>query len=326
MVRKNYKIGSNWDVLLARFGFNLERYGTVLGSDETERLVQFDNLCRAYATGEMDSDTWAKIHEGYVLASVKAAQNNNSEAAQSQLKSNIDRLHELSVEFARLKGEKVPASTSTEDVLRRASELSHSKIQEQFDSFKKLYGDKLSTNNESLRNQIVSVSSKLDGLQAMLQGVYDRTKPVDPSPPPTKPTALPAWNSLPTFRVEFSINEATLGTDAQAVLRRNLSRLTNSPNFRLELDGYTDASGSARSNARLSVARATEVRDFLVNGLLLDSSKIFAAGRAQAPARLTSGAAGRVVEIRGQVYEAPLVTPAASTSIPRTPLGSNGGS
>lgn len=65
--------------------------------------------------------------------------------------------------------------------------------------------------------------------------------------------------------VLFDINKATLKTDAMIRLAKISGILLSYPDITLEIDGYTDSTGTAQWNQTLSEQRAMAVRDFLVS-------------------------------------------------------------
>lgn len=64
--------------------------------------------------------------------------------------------------------------------------------------------------------------------------------------------------------VLFDINKATLKTDAMIRLAKISGILLSYPDITLEIDGFTDSTGTAEWNQKLSEQRAMAVRDFLV--------------------------------------------------------------
>lgn len=65
--------------------------------------------------------------------------------------------------------------------------------------------------------------------------------------------------------VLFDINKATLKTDAMIRLAKISGILLSYPDITLEIDGFTDSTGTAEWNQKLSEQRAMAVRDFLVS-------------------------------------------------------------
>lgn len=64
--------------------------------------------------------------------------------------------------------------------------------------------------------------------------------------------------------VRFELNSAVLTGQATQVLQRLARALAAQPNLRLEIGGYTDASGSPAHNKILSEQRAESVRQYLI--------------------------------------------------------------
>jgi outer membrane protein OmpA-like peptidoglycan-associated protein len=68
--------------------------------------------------------------------------------------------------------------------------------------------------------------------------------------------------------VTFQTGKATLTPAARAVLRDIATQLVENPEYRIQISGHTDNTGSRATNLRLSVARARTVETFLeANGL-----------------------------------------------------------
>lgn len=65
--------------------------------------------------------------------------------------------------------------------------------------------------------------------------------------------------------VLFDVNKATLKTDAQIRLAKISGIILSYPDLRLEIDGYTDSTGTQQWNQTLSEKRADSVREFLVS-------------------------------------------------------------
>jgi outer membrane protein OmpA-like peptidoglycan-associated protein len=64
--------------------------------------------------------------------------------------------------------------------------------------------------------------------------------------------------------VTFQTGRATLTPDGRDVLRDVASQLVESPEYRVQISGHTDNTGSRTANLRLSLARARTVETFLV--------------------------------------------------------------
>jgi outer membrane protein OmpA-like peptidoglycan-associated protein len=91
------------------------------------------------------------------------------------------------------------------------------------------------------------------------------------------------WNSrdqrtlVDTMEVRFAVGRADLGDAAQTVLVGLAREMKENPRLALELEGYTDSSGSLDQNLALSQRRVEAVRRFLVQRGV-DLRRIQAAG------------------------------------------------
>jgi outer membrane protein OmpA-like peptidoglycan-associated protein len=65
--------------------------------------------------------------------------------------------------------------------------------------------------------------------------------------------------------VYFETGKAALKPESQAALDRVAESLKGNPEVRVEIGGHTDNTGSKATNQRLSAARATAVKDYLVS-------------------------------------------------------------
>ena len=74
--------------------------------------------------------------------------------------------------------------------------------------------------------------------------------------------------------VLFDYNKATVRPDARPVLDKvaELIKAQNPPTIMVE--GHTDSKGDDRYNQRLSEARATAVRDYLISVRTVDGTKL----------------------------------------------------
>jgi outer membrane protein OmpA-like peptidoglycan-associated protein len=77
--------------------------------------------------------------------------------------------------------------------------------------------------------------------------------------------------------VLFATGKADLNTDAKIALAKLSGIVLNYPSLKLAIGGYTDSTGTAEFNTRLSQARADSVLDFLATQGL-DSSVLSAQG------------------------------------------------
>ena len=98
--------------------------------------------------------------------------------------------------------------------------------------------------------------------------------------------------------VLFDVNKATLKTDAQIRLAKVSGIILSYPDLRLEIDGYTDSTGTPQWNQTLSEKRAASVRDFLVSqGVPIDNVTARGLGQ-ENPIASNTTAAGRKMNRR----------------------------
>lgn len=303
VVRKNYSLGADVSTLVARLGFHWASAGVVLSGEANERLIQLDYLCRQYATGKISSDEWASLQNAYIIASAKVAQTNPDPVAQAQLKENLEQLRAATAELARSRRDTASTLGSVENLLKAAAQSSQAELQAKLDALLGKFGDTLVADNRLLTEQLKATRERLDTVQTMLQTVLVRQPkhPKTDQVPSVPSPAPPSWSALALFKVQFNLNEASLTEEAKALLKQRFGAVKDALDYRVQLAGFTDTSGTPLMNERLSVARAEEVRDFLVDEVGLDSSKVFARGSSHTPARLRDGPSGRVVEVRARV-------------------------
>jgi len=79
----------------------------------------------------------------------------------------------------------------------------------------------------------------------------------------TRETARGLVSRMPD--VLFALNKATLRPDAKIKLARVAGIIMAYPDLKLEIDGYTDSTGTVQYNEQLSQQRAATVRDFLIS-------------------------------------------------------------
>ncbi|HEY3848152.1 MAG TPA: OmpA family protein [Acetobacteraceae bacterium] len=87
-----------------------------------------------------------------------------------------------------------------------------------------------------------------------------------PTPPPPAPAPVPAAATVParSYLVFFDWDKATLTVRAQQIIKEAAENSTHVQYTRIEVNGYTDTSGTPRYNQALSVRRAQAVAGELV--------------------------------------------------------------
>jgi outer membrane protein OmpA-like peptidoglycan-associated protein len=84
-----------------------------------------------------------------------------------------------------------------------------------------------------------------------------------------------------TLRVNFDVDQAIIRSSDKAVLNKMVDFVKKYPGAKIELDGYTDNSGTAAHNRRLSEKRADAVKKYLIKEAVVDQSQISTVGRGE---------------------------------------------
>jgi OOP family OmpA-OmpF porin len=92
--------------------------------------------------------------------------------------------------------------------------------------------------------------------------IFQPAAPVPPAPP--APPAAPAPTPARTYLVFFDWDRADLTARARQIVAEAATASTHVQTTRIEVNGYTDLSGTAAYNQRLSVRRAESVESELV--------------------------------------------------------------
>jgi outer membrane protein OmpA-like peptidoglycan-associated protein len=85
-----------------------------------------------------------------------------------------------------------------------------------------------------------------------------------PAPPPPAPAAVPAQAPARSYLVFFDWDKATLTDRARQIIAEAAANSTKVQYTRIEVNGYTDTSGTPRYNQGLSIRRAQAVQAELV--------------------------------------------------------------
>ena len=98
---------------------------------------------------------------------------------------------------------------------------------------------------------------------ALLIGLRYNFAPPPPPPPPA-PAAVPAPGPTRSYLVFFDWDKATLTDRARQIIKEAADNSTRVQYTRIEVNGYTDTSGTKQYNQGLSVRRARAVQAELV--------------------------------------------------------------
>ncbi|MGE5301149.1 MAG: OmpA family protein, partial [Acidobacteriota bacterium] len=100
-------------------------------------------------------------------------------------------------------------------------------------------------------------------------------------PPPALPQPTAKIIDKMTLRVNFGVDQAIIRPSDKAVLDKMVDFVKKYPNAKIEIDGYTDDSGTEAHNRKLSEKRAEAVKEYLIKEAGVDQSHISTVGRGE---------------------------------------------
>jgi outer membrane protein OmpA-like peptidoglycan-associated protein len=137
-------------------------------------------------------------------------------------------------------------------------------------------GDGLSDGDEVLiyKTDPLKGDTDRDGIGDGIE-VLSKTNPLDPKDPPkeaVKPVETPKAEALKAEvgkaivleGVLFKVGSAKVGASSDSILARAWKTFLENPTIEVEIRGYTDNTGDAKKNIRLSQNRADAVKSWLV--------------------------------------------------------------
>jgi len=81
------------------------------------------------------------------------------------------------------------------------------------------------------------------------------------------------------FRINFALDSATLPNNAFAFIDRMAELLQQAPEVKLQIEGHTDALGTAEYNQGLSERRAAAVAEYLVDHCGIAAERLAVRGK-----------------------------------------------
>lgn len=90
--------------------------------------------------------------------------------------------------------------------------------------------------------------------------------------------ALAKDGHVATHGILFDVGSATIRPESTPTLEKIGDMLKKHPELKLEIEGHTDNTGNAAANQKLSEARATAVKTFLVSSYRVDAGRLSAKG------------------------------------------------
>ena len=115
----------------------------------------------------------------------------------------------------------------------------------------------------------------------------------------------PARPTLILRGVNFEWGRSALTRDSYAVLDQVAGSLVANPEIRIEIAGYTDGTGSAATNLRLSQARADVVRAYMVSKGVAPGRMVARGYGASNPIAVNTTAEGRAQNRRVELHQLP---------------------
>jgi outer membrane protein OmpA-like peptidoglycan-associated protein len=95
-------------------------------------------------------------------------------------------------------------------------------------------------------------------------------------------SAINASGKFVTHGIEFDENSDRLKPESAAMLKQIAAALMKDPQLKLEIDAYTDSSGDADHNLKLSRLRAQAVQSVLVTQFGIAATRLMASGFGEA--------------------------------------------
>jgi OOP family OmpA-OmpF porin len=124
------------------------------------------------------------------------------------------------------------------------------------------------------------------------------TVSVTPPPPPPAPTVLDRM----IIHVNFAFNKTNITKKDRAELQRAINFVSKYPGSQITVEGHTDSIGTDEYNQRLSEARATAVKDYLVKEGRIDASRISTIGYGESkPVAPNDTPEGRAANRRAEI-------------------------
>jgi OmpA-OmpF porin, OOP family len=100
-------------------------------------------------------------------------------------------------------------------------------------------------------------------------------------PPPPVPVPAPVVEEKSTFvfrNIYFDTNKSSIKPQSEPILEELAAFLKANPNMRMEVQGHCDSRGTAQYNMKLSQARASSVKNYLVKKEGIDESRLTTRG------------------------------------------------
>lgn len=330
VIGKNYEVSGKLSLLVGGFGGGWSQTGVVLSPEAAERQIQMDRLCRAWAVGAISDDKWSDIYVQFALASIAPlARSENPEAkarlieATAQLKDLAEKIAQMRVGStfnpdnatsklsAAVAQAAANSSPSLADIHKGAAAVASGvNLPVDTGSEPKRPGEKggptvppivtvpdipdwraITTLLASQQAQVMAALGSVQTRLGVMEGRGGGPSVVSVS------QVYRNWTVKGATKVYFAPGKSGLSEkskqDLDSVVRGPFPR-----ELRVEVMGYADATGNVQKNARLSVARAEEVRDYLIFERHVPASYVVTLGRKQGVSFFGAPAENRVVTVK----------------------------
>lgn len=292
VIGKNYQVSGKLNLLIGGFGGGWSQTGVELSPEAADRQIQMDRLCRAWAVGAITDEKWTDVYVQFALASIAPLARNDTNEARTQLKAAEEFLRTATAELAKFRPESMYKPENVADKLSEAvAQVATSSV-----TLEDLHkGAEVAVSGTLLTKQQTAVMNALSDVQTRLGKVEGR---LGGGPDSVSISPLYRnWQTKGATKVYFALGKSDLSNKS----KKALDDLLKGPfprELRVEVIGYADTTGSVQKSALLSVARAEEVRDYLIFELNVPASYVVALGRQQGVSSFGSPEENRVVTVR----------------------------
>lgn len=329
VIGKNYEVSGKLKLLVGGFGGGWSQTGVVLSPEAAERQIQMDRLCRAWAVGAISDDKWSDIYVQFALASIAPLARSDNPEAQARLTEATGLLKELTAKIAEMRSgstfnpdnatsrlnaavaQAANPTQSLEDIHKNAAAAASGvNLPVNTNQNPKRVGDVGGPSEPpivpvpdipDLRSLATMLVSQKTEVMAALGNVQTRLGTVEGSLGGLGIVSVSQryrnWQTKGATKVYFELGKSGLSGKS----KQDLNSVVKGPfprELRVEVMGYADATGNVQKNARLSVARAEEVRDYLIFELHVPASYVVTLGRQQGVSIFGPPAENRVVTVK----------------------------
>jgi outer membrane protein OmpA-like peptidoglycan-associated protein len=330
VIGKNYEVSGKLSLLVGGFGGGWSQTGVVLSPEAAERQIQMDRLCRAWAVGAISDDKWTDIYVQFALASIAPLARSENPEAQARLLDATAQLRDLAEKIAQMRAGSTfspnNATSKLNAAVAQAAANSSPSLGEihtsaaaaasgvnlpvDTDSALKRPDEKggpivppivavpdipdwqsiptlLALKQAEVMTAIGSVQTRLGAMERRWGG----------SGAVSVSQLYRNWTVKGATKVYFALGKSGLSDKS----KKELDSVVTGPfprELRVEVMGYADATGNVHKNALLSVARAEEVRDYLIFERHVPASYVVTLGRKQGVSFFGAPAENRVVTVK----------------------------